>query len=67
MLVRFVAVALMGWAVADLALYFVIGSHNQTPVEIGPCLIKALPLIIGVVILIRSKPLAEWVSNLLDN
>jgi hypothetical protein len=67
MLVRIVAVALMGWAVVELALYWFICNHNHKPVEILPCLTKSLPLIAGLIILFKAKSLAEWVSNFLDD
>jgi len=66
MLVRFVAIALAGWAVAELALYWVVCHHANTPVEIGPCIIKSLPLLAGLVVLTKARPLAEWVSDKLD-
>lgn len=66
MLVRIVAAALIGWAVMDLALYWVVCSHNDKPVQIFTCVLKALPLLIGAVMLIRAKSLAEWVSDKLD-
>ena len=66
MLVRFLAAVLIGWAVLDLALYYVVNSHKNLPLEIIPCLVKSLPFIAGVVILIKSKALAEWISDQLD-
>lgn len=66
MLVRIIAAALIGWAVVDLALYWVICSHNHKPVEVLTCILKALPLLVGVIFLIKAKSLAEWVSDKLD-
>lgn len=66
MLVRFVAVALIGWAFVDVSLYWVICSHDNKPVEVIPCLLKSLPFLLGVIMLIRAKSLAEWVSDKLD-
>ncbi len=66
MLVRFIAAALIGWALVELALYLVVCHHKNLPVEIVPCLLKSLPFIAGVVMLIKSKSLAEWVSDQLD-
>jgi hypothetical protein len=67
MLVRIIALAFIGWAVAELALYFAICHHKNLPAEITPIVLKSLPLLVGVIILIKSKALAEWVSDLLDN
>jgi hypothetical protein len=66
MLVRFVAAALIGWALVELALYWVICSHNHQPVQILVCVLKAIPLLLGVVMLIKAKSLAEWLSEKLD-
>ena len=67
MLVRFVGLALMGWALAEFALYFVVARQKGLPIEILPCLTKSLPLIAGIVVLIKARALAEWISNLLDD
>ena len=66
MLVRFIAAALIGWALVDLGLYWVVCSHKNVPMEMLPCVIKALPFLAGVVVLIKSKTLAEWLSDKLD-
>ncbi len=67
MLVRFIAVALIGWTVVELALYWVVCNHNHTPMQIFPCVLKTIPLFLGIAALIKSKALAEWVSNFLDD
>ena len=67
MLVRFIGVALIGWAVAEIALYWAVCSHNAKPMEIIPLVLKSLPFIAGVVVLIKARALAEWVSDFLDN
>ena len=66
MLVRFIAIALMGWALAEIALYLALSRHKAAPVEIGPCILKALPLLIGVIMLAKARALAEWLSDKLD-
>ena len=66
MLVRFIAATLIGWALMELALYVVICRHNGTPVQTIPCVIKSTPMIAGLVMLVRAKPLAAWVSDKLD-
>ncbi len=66
MLVRFVAAALIGWALVDLGLYWVICNHKNVPVEAVPCLVKSLPFVAGVVVFIKAKALAEWLSDKLD-
>jgi hypothetical protein len=66
MLVRFIAAALIGWAVCELVLYWVIRNHNQQPLETLPCVVKSLPLVAGVAVLVKSRSLAEWLSDKLD-
>ena len=66
MLVRFVAVALIGWALVEFALYFVVSQHNHTPMKFFPCVMKSIPALLGVAGLIKSKALAQWVSDKLD-
>jgi hypothetical protein len=66
MLVRFTAAALIGWTLVDLVLYWVIAQHNQTRMETFPCILKSIPALLGIVVLIKAKALAEWISNKLD-
>jgi hypothetical protein len=66
MLIRVVAVALIGWAIADIALYVVLCKHKNVPVEILPCILKSISAVLGIVILVKSKSIAEWISDKLD-
>ena len=66
MLVRFVAAALIGWTFVDLALYWVLAQHNHTAMETFPCILKSIPFVLGVVLLIRARAVAQWISNKLD-
>jgi hypothetical protein len=66
MLVRFIALSLIGWTVVELGLYWVVSSSHHTSLKIFPCLLKSIPLVLGVVILIKSKSLAQWVSDKLE-
>jgi hypothetical protein len=66
MLVRFVAAALIGWTLVDLALYWVIAQHDHKAMEIVPCILKSIPGLAGIVILVKARVLAEWISNKLD-
>lgn len=67
MLVRIVALALVGWTIAEIALYWVVCRHNNQPLEVLKIIVRALPLLIGVIVLIKAKSVAEWVSDFLDN
>jgi hypothetical protein len=66
MLVRIIAVALIGWAVVDFALYWILCSHNQQPLAPVTCVLKSLPFIAGVIFLINARALADWISDKLD-
>ena len=66
MLVRFVAVGLIGWAVADISLYVVVCQHKALPVAPLACVLKSLPFVIGVVVLIKARAIAEWLAEQLD-
>ncbi len=66
MLVRFVAVALIGWSLVESALYVVICRNKALPIEVLPCLIRALPLLLGLVFLIKGRSLAGWLADKLD-
>ncbi|MEY4916222.1 MAG: hypothetical protein RL616_135 [Verrucomicrobiota bacterium] len=66
MFVRFLACALMGWAVAEVALYVAVCHHKHLPVEIIPSVVKFLPLLIGLVMLVCAKSIAEWLADKLD-
>jgi hypothetical protein len=66
MLVRFIAAALIGWTVVELMLYYVVTSHNHTRMELVPCALRSIPLILGLTVLIKSRSIAEWLSDTLD-
>ena len=66
MLVRIFGVGLMGWTLAELALYVALCHHKNEPVEIISCVMKSLPFLAGIVVLIKSRALAEWLSDTLD-
>jgi hypothetical protein len=67
MLVRILAAGLMGWALAELALYWALCQHKNVSMEMIPCAVKSLPLVAGTAMLVKSRALAEWISNLLDD
>ena len=67
MLVRFTAAALISWTVVEISLYLVISRHNQTKINFFPGLVKSSPALLGLVMLIKSKSIAKWISNILDD
>ncbi len=66
MLVRFVAVALIGWSFLETALYVVLCHHQGLRIELLPCVTRSLPFLAGLVMLIKARPLAVWVAEKLD-
>ena len=66
MLVRFIAAALIGWAIVDIVLYLAVCQHNNQPVSITTCLLKSISAMLGFVILIKARAIAAWISNLFD-
>ena len=66
MLVRFIAVSLIGVTVVELVLYWVVSSSHHMPMQTFPCVLKSIPAVLGIVILIKAKAVAEWISNKLD-
>jgi hypothetical protein len=47
-------------------LYLAICRQKNLPVGIFPCVIRSLPLLVGLGIFAKAKPLAHWVSEKLD-
>lgn len=66
MLVRFVAVALIGLGVVVLSLSWIQRSTRHTPMRVTDFVLPAILLVLGIIFLIRANALATWVSNKLD-
>ena len=66
MLVRFVAFSLVGISIVELALYWVLSSTHHAPMQTFPSILKLIPAVAGIVILIKAKAVANWLSDLLD-
>jgi heme/copper-type cytochrome/quinol oxidase subunit 1 len=66
MLVRFVAVALIGLGIIVLSLSWVQSSTRHTPLRAVDFVLPAVLLVLGIVFLIKADALATWVSNKLD-
>ncbi len=66
MLVRFIAIGLIGLSVLELGLYggecFV---HHQ-PVQVFHAVLLFIPFVLGIVIFARARAIAEWISNTFD-
>ena len=72
MLVCFIAIAMMGFGVIDLSvhwmkgLHWVEGSLHKTPMHISDFVFPTIFFMLGVVVLIKARSIAEWISNKLD-
>jgi hypothetical protein len=66
MLVRFTALSLISVSVVELTLYGIVNSAHHKPLQIFPCVLKSIPAVLGVVALIKSKAVAKWISDKLD-
>jgi hypothetical protein len=66
MLVRFIALSLVGIAVVNLTLNWVVTQHNHTGMPIFSCVLNSILAVIGLLGLIKSKTIAGWISSKLD-
>ena len=66
MLVRFIGISLLAVTLVNLALYWVVAQHNHTGMTIFPCLLKSIPAVIGVILLVKARAVAEWISDKMD-
>jgi hypothetical protein len=66
MLVCSIAISLIGFSLAELAVTLTVDFNSQIPIEVLPCALKSLPAVAGIVILIRARAIAEWLNDLLD-
>jgi hypothetical protein len=67
-LVRLIGVLLVVISILDLGLYWAKCSipEHKTPVQIVPVLLNLIPAVVGFVVLIKSREIAEWISNTFD-
>jgi hypothetical protein len=66
MLVRFIAVALIGLGVIELSLSWVESYERHTSMKTFDFVLPAMLVVLGVVGLVKADSLAEWISNKLD-
>ena len=68
-LVRLVGVLFVVASVLELGLYWAkcANPRHPVPVEAIPCALNLIPAAIGLVILVKAKAIAEWISNILDD
>jgi len=66
MIVWLVAGGLILWSFMDLSLYLVVHFHNGQPIEILPCTTNSIPLLIGIVLLVKTKSITRWIVDKLE-
>ena len=72
MLVYLVAIALMGFGVINLSLHWIKGLHwvegslHKTPMHVSDFVFPPIFFMLGVVVVIKARSIAEWISNRLD-
>jgi hypothetical protein len=65
--IRLVAACCIIVTVLNFALYYVKSRHNGTPMRAGHTISVSIPLVIGVVILIKSPAWARRLADYLDD
>ncbi|MFZ1073209.1 MAG: hypothetical protein WAO21_07210 [Verrucomicrobiia bacterium] len=66
MLVRFVAVAIIGLGLLEQGLYVAGNLADHSPIGKVHCALLAVPPVLGIVMLARARAVAEWLSEKLD-
>ena len=63
MLVRFIAIGLIGLSVLEIGLYAGDCYVHHQPIRIGHSALLFIPFVLGIVILVRARAVAEWISS----
>ena len=66
MLVRLIAVALIGFGVIELSLSWLESSAHHMPLRVFDFVLPAILFVAGIVVLVKAGSLAAWISNKLD-
>jgi hypothetical protein len=63
-----IAAALVIISLVNIGLYLTqcLVPKPQMPVKIFSCIVKSIPALLGIAALIKSKALAQWISDKLD-
>jgi hypothetical protein len=64
--VRLVAGGFLLVGAMNLALYWFKSRHDHAQMNLWRCLYLSIPLVIGLVILVKSSALARWVDQFMD-
>jgi hypothetical protein len=68
-LVRLIGVMFVVATILELGLYWAKCAFAKPPVpmELIPILLRLIPTVVGFVILIKARAIADWISNILDD
>ena len=66
LLVRLVASGLMLFGAINIALYLLKSFLNKSDVPMGACLVMGIPMVIGLVILVKSSAIAGRLTQNFD-
>ncbi|MGA2244805.1 MAG: hypothetical protein ABSH48_07400 [Verrucomicrobiota bacterium] len=67
-LVRLIGVLCIVVTILELGLYWASCSipGRRVPVRLIPLLVRLVPSLIGFVVLLRARAIADWISDILD-
>lgn len=67
-LVRLIGVMLVVATILELGLYWAKCSvpNHRVPVELVPVLLRLIPAVLGIILLIKARTVAEWLSDFLE-
>src|SRR5580698_5788990 len=67
-LVRLIGVTFVVATILELGLYWAECSipEHKAPLGLVPTLLRLIPAVLGFVILLKARAIAEWISNILD-
>jgi ABC-type phosphate/phosphonate transport system permease subunit len=68
MLVRLIGAATLIIAVLELGLYWAecFAPRHHVPLRFLPVLLRSIPAVVGLVILIRARAIANWLAERMD-
>ena len=66
MIVRFTAIALMGFGLIDLSLHWIERYAHHASMQAFDFALPSICFVLAIVVLIKASSIAEWISNRLD-
>jgi hypothetical protein len=66
MLVRFIAIALMGFGLINLSVHWIESYAHHVPMQTFDFALPSICFVLAIVVLIKASSIAEWISNKLD-